>query len=63
MAARGVPTRLYIDNAKMYRSPQLHDAAGVATLAAHLADARGAQPGMTVQNLANELQLASILFT
>jgi transposase InsO family protein len=23
MAARGVPTRLYIDNAKMYRSPQL----------------------------------------
>ncbi len=36
MAARGVPTRLYIDNAKMYRSPQLaRIAASLGTLIIH----------------------------
>jgi putative transposase len=36
MAARGVPTRLYIDNAKMYRSPQLaRIAAALGTLIIH----------------------------
>jgi hypothetical protein len=36
MDARGVPTRLYIDNAKMYRSPQLaRIAASLGTLIIH----------------------------
>jgi hypothetical protein len=36
MAARGVPARLYIDNAKMYRSPQLaRIAASLGTLIIH----------------------------
>ena len=36
MAARGVPTRLYIDNAKIYRSPQLaRIAASLGTLIIH----------------------------
>jgi putative transposase len=36
MAARGVPVRLYIDNAKMYRSPQLaRIAASLGTLIIH----------------------------
>jgi transposase InsO family protein len=36
MAARGVPSRLYIDNAKMYRSPQLaRIAASLGTLIIH----------------------------
>jgi putative transposase len=36
MAARGLPTRLYIDNAKMYRSPQLQRiAASLGTLIIH----------------------------
>jgi hypothetical protein len=36
VAARGVPTRLYIDNAKIYRSPQLaRIAASVGTLIVH----------------------------
>jgi hypothetical protein len=36
MAARGVPLRLYIDNAKMYRSPQLaRIAASLGTLIIH----------------------------
>ena len=36
MVARGVPTRLYIDNAKMYRSPQLaRIAASLGTLIIH----------------------------
>jgi putative transposase len=36
MAARGIPTRLYIDNAKMYRSPQLaRIAASLGTLIIH----------------------------
>ncbi len=36
MAGRGIPTRLYIDNAKMYRSPQLaRIAASLGTLIIH----------------------------
>lgn len=43
--------------ARSTRPPQLHDAAGVAALANHRVDARGAQPRMTVQRLANEPQV------
>lgn len=42
MAARGVPTRLYIDNAKMYRSPQLARIA--ASLGALIIHSRPYQP-------------------
>jgi transposase InsO family protein len=42
MAARGVPTRLYIDNARMYRSPQLARIA--ASLGALIIHSRPYQP-------------------
>lgn len=38
-------------------APELDDAPGITPFADHLVDARGAQAGMLVQGLANELQV------
>ena len=60
LAGKGLESQEWLADLRTqagHGAPQLHDAAGVAAIANHLVDARGAQPRMLLQSLADEREV------